>query len=215
MALARRIPVIWLALAALALLAAGFALLADEVVEGSLRGLDLAILQALRNPLDMTDPVGPAWVDEAARDLTALGSNLVLGIFAALTGLYFIIIRRVRLGVILIASAAGGMALSSLLKSVFDLPRPQGTAAVRVFTPSFPSGHATASAAVYLTIGGLMALRASSSAERAFVVAAAILLVLMIGSSRVYLGVHYPSDVLAGWLIGAGWAIACVLAARR
>jgi undecaprenyl-diphosphatase len=203
-----------LAAAAALLMLAGFGLLAEEVTEGDFQAFDRAAILALREAGNPADPLGPPWLEEAARDVTALGSFSVLGLLVAIIAGYLILAGRKRLGALIIASAAGAATLSTLLKIVFDLPRPEATGLTRVFTASFPSGHATASAAVFLTIGALLALRAGRRAERWFYGTVAIILVLMIGMSRVYLGVHYPTDVLAGWLIGTGWAIACVLVAR-
>jgi undecaprenyl-diphosphatase len=204
----------WLALIAAALMLAGFALLADEVVEGDLQSFDRAVIMALRVPGDPTNPLGPPWFEEAARDVTALGSFTVLGIFVVVIAGHLILTGRARTGWFLAGSAVGGMLLSTVLKMIFNIPRPDVTGVTRVFTASFPSGHATASAAVFLTIGALLAARAARRRERVFCLVVAVLLVLLVGMSRIYLGVHYPSDVLAGWMIGAGWAVGSVLMVR-
>jgi undecaprenyl-diphosphatase len=205
----------WLAFAAAVLMLAGFGVLAEEVVEGDLQPFDRAVLMALRVAGDPANPIGPPWFEEAARDVTALGSFTVLGILTCVIAGYLMLTGRARTGWFMAASAAGGALLSTVLKVIFDLPRPDLTGVTRVFTASFPSGHATASAAIYLTIGALLAARATRRREQAFYLVVAVLLMLLVGLSRIYLGVHYPSDVFAGWLIGAGWATLSVLMMRR
>lgn len=200
--------------AALAVLLGGFGLIADEVSEGETMKIDQAVLMALRTPGDPTDPIGPAWLEEAARDVTALGSFTVLAILITVVVLHLFLIGRRRTGWFLTASVIGGTLLSSGLKSLYDRPRPDLTGVARVFTTSFPSGHATVSAVVYLTLGALLAEMVESRGQKILYLGSAVLLTVMVGLSRVYLGVHYPTDVLAGWSIGAGWALACAMLAH-
>lgn len=200
--------------AALAVLLGGFGLIADEVSDGETMKIDEAVLMAFRTPGDPTDPIGPAWLEEAARDVTALGSFTVLAILITVVVLHLFLIGRKRTGWFLTASVIGGTLLSSGLKSIFDRPRPDLTGVARVFTTSFPSGHATVSAVVYLTLGALLAEMTESRGQKILYLGSAVLLTVMVGLSRVYLGVHYPTDVLAGWSIGAGWALACAMLAH-
>jgi undecaprenyl-diphosphatase len=200
--------------AALAALLGGFGLIADEVNEGETMTIDQAVLLALRTPGDPADPIGPAWVEEAARDITALGSFSVLFILITVVVIHLFLIGRTRTGWFLTVSVIGGTLLSSGLKSLFDRPRPDLTGVARVFTTSFPSGHATVSAVVYLTLGALLSEMAESRGQKILSLGSAVLLTVMVGLSRVYLGVHYPTDVLAGWSIGAGWALACAMLAH-
>ena len=200
--------------AALAVLLGGFGLIADEVSDGETMKIDEAVLMAFRTPGDPTDPIGPAWLEEAARDVTALGSFTVLAILVTVVVLHLFLIGRKRTGWFLTASVIGGTLLSSGLKSLFDRPRPDLTGVARVFTTSFPSGHATVSAVVYLTLGALLAEMTESRGQKILYLGSAVLLTVMVGLSRVYLGVHYPTDVLAGWSIGAGWALACAMLAH-
>jgi undecaprenyl-diphosphatase len=103
--------------------------------------------------------------------------------------------------------------ISNILKLVFERPRPELTAIAEYGVGSFPSGHSTASAVVYLTLGMMLAKSAEKWSMKVFYVAAAILLTVLVGLSRLYLGVHFPTDVAAGWSIGAAWALPCRLIA--
>jgi undecaprenyl-diphosphatase len=204
----------WYAAAAVVLMLAGFGVLADEVVEGSTLAFDRAVLLALRVPGNLTDPIGPSWLEEGARDVTALGSVAVLTLLVVVIAGHLMLVGRARTGWFLVGAAVGGTIISTVLKNIFNRPRPDLTGIVRIYTASFPSGHATASAVVYLTIGALLAATVTRWSHKAFYLGVAIFLTLIVGLSRMYLGVHYPSDVLAGWLIGAGWAMGCVLVAK-
>ena len=193
----------------------GFVSLAGEVVEGDTTGLDTEILLLFRNPADLTDPIGPAWVEEIGRDMTALGGTstlIMLTVFVV--GLLWM--QGNRRSMVLVAAAVGsGQLLDRFLKMGFDRPRPtlvpHGS---YVYTASFPSGHAMMSAIVYLTLAILVARVQKRRWVRAYLIVSACLLTVMIGISRVYLGVHWPSDVLAGWTVGAAWAVAWWMVAR-
>ncbi len=107
------------------------------------------------------------------------------------------------------AAELGGVLISNLLKFGFDRPRPDIEHATRVFTASFPSGHATLSAVTFLTLGALLTRVNSGHAAKLYFLMSAVFLTIIVGLSRVYLGVHYPSDVLAGWCVGSAWAVLC------
>jgi undecaprenyl-diphosphatase len=193
----------------LAGLLAGFWFIADEVIEGGTLDFDNAVLLALREPANPIDPLGPAWLEEATRDLTALGSFVVLAIIVTATVLHFLLRGRPGYAAYLLACVLAGTALSNGLKLVFNRDRPAWADTARVFTASFPSGHATLSAVVYLTLGVLLAEATTQKSLQVFYIAFAALLVVAIGITRVYLGVHYPTDVLAGWSLGTAWALLC------
>lgn len=200
-----------LTLAVSAALVLGFVGIADEVLEGETRVLDEAVLQALRGPDD--NPIGPGWFTEAIRDLTALGSFSVLGLMVAAVLGYLLLTGKRVIALLVLVSVIGGTLVSSILKELFSRPRPSLAHAAEVFTASFPSGHALISTVTYLTLGVLLARVQASARLRVYIIAIAVLLALVIGLSRLYLGVHYPTDVLAGWCLGAAWAGLCLVVA--
>ena len=203
-----------LGLFAAAAAAWGFAELAEEVMEGGTQDFDAALLTALRNPADHADPIGPAWLAEAVRDVSALGGFAVLVLIAACAAGYLVLRGRQATALLLVAAAAGGTALSSALKIGFGRPRPELVAHItEVYTASFPSGHSTMAAVVYLTLGVLLARAQPALRARVYFIGLAVLITLLVGASRVFLGVHWPTDVLAGWTLGAGWAVVLWLVA--
>ncbi|MBN9218357.1 MAG: phosphatase PAP2 family protein [Mesorhizobium sp.] len=186
-----------------------FGLLAEEVLEGDTSRFDMTVLMALRSGGNPANPIGPAWLGEMGRDVTSLGSFAFLGfIFAATVG-YLLLIRKRGQAVLMTVAVLGGVGISTLLKIGFDRPRPDIQHAVRVFTASFPSGHATLSTITFLTLGALLTRANTDRRIKFYFVTLAVFLTIMVGLSRVYLGVHYPTDVLAGWCVGAAWAILC------
>lgn len=202
----------------LALAVAGFwafAELADEVVEGATRNLDRDILLLLRSEGDPADPRGPDWLEEMLRDLTALGGIAVLTLTTVAVAGGFALMRRLRGTLYLVAAVGGGLLISSVAKEGFDRPRPDLVPyGSYVHTASFPSGHSMMAAVVYLSLGVLVARVLPQRRLKVYVLAVAVLATVLVGVSRVYLGVHWPTDVLAGWLAGAGWAAACMAGAR-
>jgi len=148
--------------------------------------------------------------------LTAFGSVTgLLLVCAAVIG-FLLFSDRVRTALFVLAATSAGIVLAGLLKQIYDRPRPSLVPhLVEVTSSSFPSGHAADSAIVYLTLAALLARTVQERPLRIYIIGTAILLTLLIGVSRVYLGVHWPSDVVAGWTIGAAWALACSLALAR
>jgi undecaprenyl-diphosphatase len=188
--------------------------LADEVGEGATRALDERLLLALRNPADTADPIGPRWVEEMARDFTALGGVGVLTLISLVTVVYLLLMRKRHAAVLLVAAIGGGILLSGLLKGGFDRPRPELVAHLsQIYTASFPSGHSMMSAVTYLTLGALLSPLHRDWTLKLFFLFAAVTITVLVGLSRIYLGVHWPTDVLAGWAAGAAWASLCWLAA--
>jgi undecaprenyl-diphosphatase len=205
-------------LLALILLAGGvwlFIFLADQVVGRDPRTLDTQILLAMRDPGDNADPLGPPWLAEMGRDFTALGGAGLQTMILILVCGYLTLIRKYNAMLLVISAIVGAWVFNSLLKELFERPRPDLVPhGMEVYHASFPSGHAMSAAAFYLTLGVLLARLHTRRHIQSYFMGAAILITLMVGISRVYLGVHWPSDVLAGWSIGGVWAILCWMLTR-
>jgi undecaprenyl-diphosphatase len=204
---------------ALALLLVGgawlFAALAFFVLHGDSRGLDEAALRALRDPQALDHLRGPAWLLGTARDITALGSHAVLVPLLIAVSCFLLLLRKHVLALAVLASGGGAILLELPLKRLFARPRPQLVPQlVSAGNASFPSGHALLSAAVYLSIAVLIARLVPYRRVRLYVLGLSAVLVVLIGFSRVLLGVHYPTDVIAGWIVGGLWALLCGVAAR-
>ena len=183
--------------------------IAGEVGEGETQAIDRHILLALRNPADLSDPIGSRSFEEAMRDVTALGGVTVMVLVTVVGVLAFLMHRRrwhaaILAGTVLLADVS-----SEGLKMLYGRPRPDLVPhGSYVYSASFPSGHSTLSAATFLTLATLIASLEPNRGTKIMVYALAMGLVLAIGFSRIYLGVHWPSDVLAGWSLGAAWALA-------
>lgn len=203
----RRIPYLLAGLTAL--LCWGFAAVADEVIEGETKTFDDAVTAFFRDRSDPSQLWGPDWFQEAVRDVTGLGSFTVLGFILLVTVIYFAMSGRGRTAAFVGFSVVGGTILSTALKQLFDRPRPDMAEAARVFTASFPSGHATMSAVVFLTLGLLLAEASDRRSLKVFFIALGICMTVAIGVSRIYLGVHFPTDVIAGWALGTAWSLVC------
>lgn len=185
-----------------------FLTIASEMREGETRGLDERLLLVLRTPGDPNNPLGPRWVEEAMRDITALGGFTVLTLVAVIGTIALARTRRWRAAAVFAGVALGAELTSDLLKLVYARPRPDLTAqGSYVYTHSFPSGHSTVSTAIYFTLAALLAAKVARRGSRALILTTTALLVLGIGVSRVYLGVHWPTDVVAGWAVGSMWAV--------
>lgn len=208
------VPYLLLFLAALGLWA--FVEIADEVREGDAFAFDRALLVALRAPSDLSDPVGPAWVEEMVRDFTALGGAGVLTLVSLVSVGFLAVLGKRRAAVFVFLAVGLGQIFSAAAKAAFDRPRPDIVPHdAYTVTSSFPSGHSMMSAIVYLTLGLLMAGLLPGRRVKAYLIAVSLFLTVAVGSSRVYLGVHWPSDVLGGWTAGAAWALACWMVERR
>jgi undecaprenyl-diphosphatase len=190
-----------------------FVILAGEVVEGDTHSLDVWLMSLFLDAGDPAERIGPAWFEEMVRDVTALGSYAFIILTVLIVTGYLLLSRKTGLAGLVVVAVAGGMLLSNLLKAGFDRPRPDVEHAARVFSASFPSGHATLSAVTFLTLAALLTRARARRRVKIYFVSVAVILTILTGLSRVYLGVHYPSDVLAGWCIGSAWAILCWAAA--
>jgi undecaprenyl-diphosphatase len=190
----------------------GFVGLASKVVEGDTQAFDHWLLQTLRSPEDPLWPRGPRWLVEVGRDVTALGSPVVITLLTVTVVSYLWLQHTYgALWFVVVATAGGGL-LSHLLKGLVARERPPPVPCLWVGSPSFPSGHAVLAAVVYLTLGILLARIEPRPLLKAYSLGVMMALVLLVGVSRVYLGVHYPTDVLAGWTVGVVWGLLCWLA---
>lgn len=208
--LARHEGLVLATLLAIALGVWGFIEIADEVVEGDTRTFDEWVIQGLRSPENLAEPVGPYWMKAVAMDVTALGGVAVLTLFILCIGLYLLLEGKIHAMWLVWGTTVTGTLLSVVLKQLFDRPRPDVVPHLtHAQSASFPSGHSLMSAVVYLTLGALVARFVLRRRVKVYVFCVALFLTGIIGMSRVYLGVHYPTDVLAGWTAGLVWALLC------
>jgi undecaprenyl-diphosphatase len=201
---------------ALALVAAvwAFLVIAGAVSQGATREVDETLIRAFREPGNPAVLRGPDWVEGSVRDITALGSMTVLVLFTLAVAVFLGVRRQRHALVLVVVASLGGLLISNGLKLVFQRPRPDLVPHLaRVDSMSFPSGHAVSSAVIYLTLGALLSQLVQPRNQKAYFLAVAGVLTFLVGLSRIVLGVHYPSDVLAGWAVGLAWALICWMAA--
>jgi undecaprenyl-diphosphatase len=193
-----------------------FLKLSSAVMEGNTLAFDSRILRAFRKADDPATPIGPPWIESALVDVTALGGPTVLGLIVAAVIGFLLLQARYRSALAILLAAVTGELLNSAMKSLFMRPRPAIVPHLRtVYETSFPSGHAMNSAIIYLTLGALLMRFAQGRLTKVYCLTLAVLLTCLVGISRVYLGVHYPTDVLAGWTIGLAWASICWLVEQQ
>lgn len=208
-AIARRreavVPVVVLGL--LAFGAYVFLAIADEVAEGEIRAFDERLFLALRVGDTPEQPLGPAWLEEAALEITALGGYaLIILAVGVVTGL-LIVTRRYGAAFYTVLTVSSGVLLSYFSKLYFARPRPDLVEHLDItHTASFPSGHAVAITVAYFTLAALVIRFFDDLRVRIYVVCVAVAIAILVGLSRIYLGVHWPSDVAAGWALGVAWA---------
>ncbi len=217
--------ILWLGGHELAVLAASTALLgsiwvfwvlAQRVASGETLSLDDRLLLALRSPGDPSRPIGPDWLPEVARDVTALGSTDILWMATFAVAGFLGLDRRYRAMAFVLLAVCSGWALSFGLKAAFERPRPDLVPhLMRAYFSSFPSGHSMMAAVVYGTLGALLAGLSPRRRLKFYFLALAASASALVGASRVYLGVHYPTDVVAGWSAGLGWSTLCWLVGRK
>ena len=199
-----------------AVLALTFMQIADNVIEGDTQEVDERIVQILRDPVDAERGRGPRGLESAVRDVTALGSTMVLTLLSIGVIGFLLIQRKYHAALFFLSAIVGALLVCQGLKAIFDRPRPGVLPELLLpSSASFPSGHTVLSAAVYLTLGSLLARMSEQKRMKLYFVVFALLLTGLVGISRVYLGVHYPSDVVAGWTVGLAWALVCWLVARK
>lgn len=183
----------------------------DDTPKGEFVRWDEPAIQLVRGGPDSLRAARPVVV--VARGITLLGSEIVLTsvVVIGIAGLAWI--RRWRAAIILLAAGLGALLVTIVLKDHFMRVRPDVVQPlVAESSWSFPSGHSLCSAAIYITLGAIWAGRLSARRAQVALMAGAFLLSFLIGLSRIYLGVHYPTDVLAGWSAGTAWAIICAAA---
>jgi undecaprenyl-diphosphatase len=190
---------LWLGGAAVALVA--FVRITRELIEGDAGAMDSAILHAVAK---MRTP----WVTSAAVDVTALGSITLVVLFSAFT-LVVLLVLRDRMGALqLLAASVGAAVLTIVTKDIIERNRPVEVQQLIVVSGfSYPSGHSLSTTALYLTIAIIACGYVQHSGARAAIFVAVSAVLIMIGASRVYLGVHYATDVVSGISLGAAWAL--------
>jgi undecaprenyl-diphosphatase len=203
----------WRVLGGLAALGAAVAVFIKAVALSRSAGfgeIEESILQAFRQAEDPTQVIGPDWLHGAAIDFTALGGTPVVTLIAMLVVGYCLLRRNWRNGLFVAVAIGLGAVFNSILKALYARARPDVVPHLtEVTSASFPSGHSMMASITYLTLGALLARASESHRERAYFIIVAVLLTVLVGFTRVFLGVHYPSDVLAGWSAGIAWALAC------
>ncbi|MCY0096241.1 phosphatase PAP2 family protein [Hoeflea ulvae] len=202
---AHRLPVALFATLTLGVYA--FIEIAEEMAEGEIRKFDEMLFLSLRAPGDPSTPLGPPWLQETAVEVTSIGGYpLIILTLAAVAG-FFIVTRRYGAAVYAVLAVGSGALLSQTLKQYYGRPRPDLVDHMdTVHTMSFPSGHAMVTTVAYLTLASLVIGFLTDRRARIYVLAVAVFVAVIVGVSRVYLGVHWPSDVAAGWALGAAWA---------
>ncbi len=192
-----------------------FVEIADQVQDNKTQRFDEWAVRALRQKDDPSKTIGPPLLAEVGRDLTALGGVAVLSLVTLAVVGFLLLQRKFGSAAFVGIATVGGLVISVVLKHLVDRPRPEIVPHLSlVYTSSFPSGHSMLSATVYLTLGALLSRFTPHRSLKIYFVSVAVMLSFLVGVSRVYMGVHYPTDVLAGWTAGLVWALLCWLAAR-
>lgn len=193
-----------------------FATLTAMLAVPETQQFDEEMVRNLRRLDDPSRPIGPAWFQELARDFTALGGYGVLVTITVLITTFLHLERRPARGHFVLAVIVSAYLLSMILKQLIGRPRPEIVPWLSHFhSPSFPSAHSMMSAVTYLSLGLMLSDLSSRRAVKVFVVVAPLTVSAFVSFSRVYMGVHYPTDVIAGWSLGMSWALVCWLVVRR
>ncbi|MEZ6046130.1 MAG: phosphatase PAP2 family protein [Planctomycetaceae bacterium] len=210
-----REPIVLVALLIVVLSVWAFIELTDKVLDGESHAFDTRVLQSMRQPDDPHKPIGPEWAAEMGRDITSLGGYAFLSMLTFASAIFLFLDKKYRTMITLLIAVVSGFFLTFGLKWYFQRPRPDIVPHLAVVkSASFPSGHSMMSAVIFLTLGTLLATTLGRRRLRYFVLGMALFLTVIVGCSRVYLGVHYPTDVLAGWAGGLLWATFCWLVSR-
>jgi undecaprenyl-diphosphatase len=187
----------------------GFIAVLDEVKEGGTQRFDEWAIRSLR------EHQGSGMLQEMGRDVTALGGIALLSMVTVTVTGFLLLERKYHAALYLLIATCGGGILSTVLKYYIARDRPTLVEHHSIVTStSFPSGHSMLSAIVYLTLGALLSRYTRDRKLRLYFLGVALLVTFLVGISRVYVGVHWPTDVLAGWFAGAVWALICWMGAR-
>lgn len=193
----------------------GFVVIAVFVNRSGVPYLDTRLLLMLRDASDSTKEWGPSWVGETMRDITALGSNWIVAFFSVMFAWYLHLTNKTHLALWFLATVVSGAAFSFMLKLGFSRPRPELVPhATQVYTSSFPSGHAMSSALFFLSLALVVSWRNAYRSAKYLMLTIAVVIPIFVAVSRVYLGVHWPTDVTAGLFIGFFWVLFCFVIAR-
>lgn len=187
-----------------------FLKLGSEVLEGETQGFDQRVW-LLAQTLNSQFPL----LTLIMRDLTSLGSTAVMTLITAVTVVYLALVGSRRMAALVLSAMLSGSALVIATKGLFGRARPDLTLTDLVVSGlSFPSGHTSMSAIAFLTMGALIAATQRRTRERIYILLIAGLLTLLVGLSRIALGVHWATDVMGGWAFGAAWAVLWLQVAR-
>lgn len=188
----------------------------DEILENETEEIDAWVMGLLHSGPDPNVPIGPGWLVSAAIDLTALGGPAVLTLTVLLVAGYLALLRDYRGMTLVLVTSTLGLLLNSVLKLVIGRERPpEALRLTEETTASFPSAHSALAAIIYLTLAAIVSVSRPRRRERIYIIAAAVLVTGIVGLTRVYIGVHYPTDVLAGWSVGLAWTLLCLVVAHR
>lgn len=206
--------VLLVSVAAVCLGVAVFAGVTETVAEGEYHEAEKRLMQSLRRADDPSVPVGPRWLRHVSLDISALGGGAVLTLMTLVVLGYLALERRWHAMIFLVIAALGGMGLNRAMKAFFGRERPDIVPHLsEVSSASYPSGHSMLSSIIYLALGVMLARSVPSRRLKVYVIAVALGLSFLVGLSRIHLGVHYPTDVIAGWAAGTTYAVLCALAA--
>ncbi len=185
-----------------------FADLAEDMREGDGQAFDQWVLSAMRPNADPSDAWGPWWLSTAANDITALGGISVLTLFATIAVIFLFLQRKRLSAILLVLGLLGGVVLSETLKAFFERARPpEAYQAVETINASFPSGHALLSTVFYLSLAVMLARAFPQRRLKGYVIGVGVVIAVLVGLTRIFLGAHWATDVFAGWSVGAAWAM--------